>query len=617
GTGLTVFYGQMEIFSNLAFEVVEQSHIGIIGPNGGGKTSLLRIMVGEQEPDAGQVHRSRTLRIGYVPQVPPATFDGTLADEIRTAFDDLKRLEEKVERAAAGIESASATDRPQAEARYAALFQDFDTRGGYTYEERMDRTVSGLGLSAASLQTPVGKASGGERTRAAMAKALLADPDVLILDEPTNHLDLAGLAWLEQLLSRANFAFVVVSHDRYFLDRVVNQIWEIDHGRLLSFPGNYAKYRVLKAEMELSQRRDFEKQQKYIAKEESFIRRYGAGQRAQEAQGRATRLARLERLDDVAEQADVVLATALATRTARTVVRTENLKVGFVENGQRVQLLAVPDLNLERGSRVAVIGSNGAGKTTLIKTLLGVMPPLDGTVAWGGSVKPGYYWQGLTDLPEQLTVLDALIEVTDNLSAAEGRAYLARFLFRGDDAFQRVGTLSGGQRSRLALARLMITQPNVLVLDEPTNHLDIPSREALEEVLVGYNGTLIFISHDRQLITLLAKDLWIVDAGTMETFRGTFSEWVQQKGRPTPPVKAKASPKMVPIHKPPPAKKKVTKPAQDMEQVIFELEEKMQEIERQLQLASEEQDVAAVARLGAEHHATKARLEQTWAQWGG
>ena len=256
GSGISLSYGQMEIFSGLDVEVAERARIGIVGPNGGGKTSLLRIIVGEREPTAGAVHRARGVRIGYVPQVPVLETDGTLHDEVMTAFEGLFRLEREMQAAATEMECASGSERSQAEARYAALAHEFEDRGGYTYQNTMERAVAGLGLTEESLNTPAASCSGGERTRAALAKALLADPDILVLDEPTNHLDLAGLAWLERFLGRFRHAFIVVSHDRYFLDRVVTQIWEMDNGKLQAFPGNYSKYRVLKAEHELPQQRE-------------------------------------------------------------------------------------------------------------------------------------------------------------------------------------------------------------------------------------------------------------------------------------------------------------------------------------------------------------------------
>ena len=497
-SGLSVYYGSAEIFSNIGLEVGERFHIGIVGPNGSGKTSLLRLLTGQQEPDAGSVNITKGMRLGYVPQTHAGKVRGTLFDEVMTVFDGLRSIERELAVTATKIETSSPSERPQIEAKYAALLHQFDDQGGYTYQQTLERTVAGLGLSEQALSAPAAKASGGERTRAAMAKALLASPDLLVLDEPTNHLDLAGLAWLERFLARFDGAFIVVSHDRYFLDRVVTTMWEMDRGKLRSFAGNYSRYRILKAEQDARAQEEYEQQQNYLAKEDAFIRRYRAGQRAQQAQGRATRLARLERVDAPQEQTTFKLTSISASRSAQVVIRTRDLKAGFIEDGVGVPLLRVPNLDLERGAKAAIIGSNGAGKTTLLKTLLGVIPPIEGSVALGGNVVPCYYRQGQDDLREDLSVMDSLLDAKGMLPG-EARAYLARFLLRGDDVFQPVRSLSGGQRGRLALARLLVMKPNLLVLDEPTNHLDIPSQEALEQVLLDYDGTLLLVSHDRQL----------------------------------------------------------------------------------------------------------------------
>ena len=609
GTHLSVSYGHREIFSGLDFEVTEGARIGIVGPNGSGKTSLLRLIAGVQEPDAGAIHRNRGLRVGYVPQAPSLTAKGTLYEEILSAFDGLHALEREIEQAAAAMASGSA----EAAERHGTLLHEFESRGGYDSQSAVERIVAGLGLTQDSLNTIAVSASGGERTRAAMAKALLADPDLLVLDEPTNHLDLAGLAWLERFLAKFNHAFIVVSHDRYFLDKVVTEIWDMNHGKLKSYPGNYSKYKVLKEEAEAFQQKQYEQQQEFIAKEEEFIRRYRAGQKAAQAMGRLTRLNRLERLQDVANERRVALPSASATRTGQSVVRTRNLKVGFVNGLERAPLLSVPDLNVNRGSRIAVLGGNGAGKTTLIKTLLGDLPPLAGEVTLGVNVQPGYFKQGLEDLPERLSVLDALLEVKQ-MPPEEARRYLARFLFQRDETEKIVRDLSGGQRSRLALARLLIAKPNVLILDEPTNHLDIPSRDALEEVLLDYDGTLLFISHDRRFISLLAQQLWLVEEGTVKIFDGTFEEWMEDQEStppPSPKAKEKESPKL------PTPKKKLSKTPKspNHEQVIAELEGKLKEIDLQLQIATDQRDLAAIARLGAEHATTQALLEKTWAEW--
>ena len=622
---LALAYGDVEIFSGVSLRVEDAGRIGIVGPNGSGKSTLLKLLVGELEPDAGSVRLTRDARIGYVPQDPKSPSSGTIRDQLMTAFQELRRLETELEAAASELEHSELLEvweRERAEAHYSALLDRYEASGGYSYLHNLERVAAGVGLSSQALELPANTASGGEGTRAALAKALLSSPDLLVLDEPTNYLDLEGLTWLEGSLSHNTKAFLVVSHDRYFLDRVVNQVWEMDRGRLETYPGNYSKYRLLREEGRLRQQREYQRQQEHIESEQSFIRRYHAGQRAREARGRARRLERLERIEAPQTDAAVTFSGIDAGRTGHFVLQSEGLVVGFTEGGQATKLLSVPDLKLERGSRIAIIGANGTGKTTLLRTLLGLAPPISGRVLTGQGVETGYYSQESSELPEDATVLDAFLDVR-NLPLAEARSYLARFLFHGDEVFQSVGSLSGGERSRLALARLLITQPNLLILDEPTTHLDIPTREALERVLLTYTGTLLLVSHDRRLMSQMVDKLWIVEKGVLSTFTGGYEEWVEQAQEAeaaTPAENRSARTRnRTRINRPnppnPQRKPRVTA-TERPERDILELEDRLQEIERQVELASEAQDLDAIARLGVEHTQIQSQLEQRWAEWG-
>ncbi len=617
---LRLLYGEVEIFAGVDFQVEEDARVGIVGPNGGGKTSLIRILTGELAADEGAVAWRRGLRVGYVPQAPAQSAEGTLRDEVMLAFARLRQVEDGLAASALDIQAESGGDRRAAERRYDALLQEYEALGGYDYQHRLERVVDGVGLPDRTLDTPAQSASGGERTRAALAKALLSEPDFLILDEPTNYLDFKGLDWLEAFLARFAGGFMVVSHDRYFLDKVATQILELDTGRLRAYTGNFAKYRALKADMERRQQVEYERQQEYIAREEAFIRRYKAGQRAREARGRATRLSRLERIEKPQTNDAIRLGGVSANRTGRVAVRTSDLRVGYRQGGESVSLLQVADAELERGSRTAIVGSNGVGKSTLVATLLGLTPPIAGSARLGHNVEPGYYSQGSSDLPQGARVIDALLDIR-NLRLPEARNYLARFLFRGEDVFKRVSALSGGERSRLALARLLISEPNMLVLDEPTTHLDIPSREALEAALESYEGTLLFVSHDRRLISALATQLWVVEDGAARLFKGGFEDWMRGRdvaedgggkasvGKPRGAAarrRASAAERERAKRDAPP----------DYEGIIGELESRLADIDAALRRATERQSVAEIARLGAEYAETQTRLEEAWRAWG-
>ena len=618
---LRLFYGDVEVFSEVSVEVGEQARIGLVGPNGSGKTSLLRVLLSELEADSGDVTTSAGLRVAYVPQMAEHDAPGILRDEVMSAFDALFRLEDDLAASALEIQRRDGAARRRAESRYAELLEEYEALGGYDYQSQMERVVLGVGLPLDTLDTPVSLASGGERTRAALARALLADPDLLVMDEPTNYLDFDGLNWLEGFLSDFKYAVLVVSHDRYFLDRVCTEMWEMERGRLQRFPGNYSEYRDLKTAQVVRQSKEFERQQEYIAKEEYFIQRYKAGQRSREARGRETRLARLERIEAPQQEKTISIGQAQASRTGHVVVSLRGLSVGFSENGTETSLLTVPDADLERRSRTAVVGANGIGKTTLLRTILGEHKPISGTVTLGHNVQTGHLNQGTWNLPDDKTVLEAFLEIR-NIPIGDARDYLARFLFQGADVFKRVASLSGGERTRLALARLLITYPNVLVLDEPTTHLDIASRESLEATLESYDGALLFVSHDRHFINLMAERVWSIEDGTVQTFEGNFEEWMRVNRPPEPePVSKRARGRRRRRERESRKQERSSKSANeapkiDHEALIHGLEAEVEKIERQLEQASERQDLEAIARLGKRHARAQKAVENAWVEWG-
>ncbi len=617
---LRLFYGDIEVFAGVDADVQEHSRIGLVGANGGGKTSLLRVLIGDLEPDAGAVSTSSGLRLAYVPQLAEHDAPGTLRDGVESAFARLFELEAELADTALHIQQRQGNARRDAEVRYSKLLEEYESLGGYDYQSQVDRVAQGVGLTQETLDTRTAVASGGERTRAALARALLTDPDLLVLDEPTNYLDFDGLNWLEEFLSEFRYAVLAVSHDRYFLDRICTEIWELEHGRLQSFPGNYAAYRELKQAQVVRQQQEYERQQEYVAKEEYFIQRYKAGQRSREARGRETRLARLERIDAPQFERTINIGNSSASRTGHVTVRLRGVSVGFSNNGVETKLLSVQDTDLQRGSRTAVVGQNGIGKTTLLRTILGDLKPLSGTVNLGHNVLTGHLNQGTWDLPDDKNVLDAFLQAK-NIPIGDARDYLARFLFQGDDVFKMVSMLSGGERTRLSLARLLITYPNVLVLDEPTTHLDIASREVLEATLESYDGTLLFVSHDRHFISIMAERILVLEDGAARLFEGTFNEWATINRPPKPePASRRARAR----HR---RRERETKRREresgssaraqpiDYEALIQQLEADVTDIERRLATASANQNIKQIERLGRRHAKAQKAVEEAWARW--
>ena len=605
----------------------DQGLTAITGPNGSGKTSLLRVLLGMQDFDGGDIFKSDSLRVGYVPQTALQSGFGTLKDQISQVFQHLIQLEKDMETSAFAIQDSKGVEQAQAEKKYSTLMDEYESLGGYDYQNRMDRVVDGVGLSDTNLDTLVSDTSGGERTRAALATALLAGPDLLVLDEPTNYLDFKGLEWLEDFLNRSASAFMVVSHDRFFLDRVASEIWEIDNCRLKTYRGNYSKYKLLKSEEDARSAKEYIRQQEYIKREQNFIARYHAGQRSKEARGRAKRLRRIERIEAPSNEQNVSITSGFATRTGQTVISTNSLKIGFSTEQHSVKLFEVPDIEIERGTTTAIIGNNGIGKTTLLKTIIGSIPALSGSSNLGHNVKIGYFRQGSDEIPGHLTVLEALLEIK-NLSIGEARSFLARFLFTGEEIYDQVSSLSGGERGRLALSRLLITEPNVLVLDEPTTHLDILSREALEAMLKAFGGTTIFVSHDRHLISLLANNLLIITEGSVRHFAGSYQDLLKESNSNS---STKEEEKENPVQLPPSKKRSRTKSTpnlnsanlnrnaasrkEDHEKLISDLESQIKRLEKELQEASNTGDMDSITVLGIEHEELNLRLDRALSKW--
>ncbi len=501
-------FGAERIFSGVNFQIDEHDSIGLVGPNGAGKSTLLNILAGREEPDEGSVAVARNTRIGYLTQVVDFQPHNTLREEMLTVFSHLHEWERELNELAQEMASSPDGAQEQLLAHYADLQVRLEHAGGYTYENRVEQVLDGLGFTREQQSSSVMQLSGGQQTRAALGKLLLQEPDLLLMDEPTNHLDLAALEWLETYLSTWKGALVIVAHDRYFLDKVVSRTIEMAFGRIEEYPGNYTKYLSLREERMERRLREYEAQQAHIAHTEDFIRRYKAGQRSREARGRQKLLDRLERVERPQDFPEMHFEFTPITDSGLIVLSTQKLSVGYGRDRKSptvepTVLVQVADLELLRGDRVGLIGPNGAGKTTLLKTLIGEIPPVGGQVQIGHNVRIGYYSQTHGGLDMQRTILDEVRQAS-TFSEEGARSFLGRFLFSGDDVFKSISSLSGGERSRVALAKLTLQGPNVMILDEPTNHLDLQSRQFLEEILGEFEGTLLFVSHDRYFIDSLA-----------------------------------------------------------------------------------------------------------------
>jgi ATP-binding cassette subfamily F protein 3 len=535
---LAKFFGPDEIFRDVSFQVADREHVALVGVNGAGKSTLLRMIAGLDTPTQGEIAIARGARVAVLAQEPRFESDRTVRQEAQLAFDEALSALARMRELEDDMQSASDEVLDQLFQEYERLTLHFEVAGGFDVEHRTDEVLMGLGFGSEQMDEPVRTLSGGQKTRVALAKALLADPDLLLLDEPTNHLDLGMLDWLEGFLGSWRGAFLVVSHDRYFLDRVTSRTLDLSFGRLEDYPAPYGRYLVLREERRARQLQEYEEQQELIARTEEFIRRFRAGQRSREARGRQTRLDRLERLDRPQEHAALTLRVQPTIRSGREVVTAAPLRVGYSGSGGERVLLSTPELRVERGDRVAIIGQNGSGKSTLLRTIVGELAPLSGRVGFGTNVKVGYYAQGHEGLPVDGSPLSILVS-SQPMSEDAARTYLARFLFRGDEVHRPVAALSGGERSRLALACLLVEGANLLILDEPTNHLDIQSRETLEEMLTGYDGTVVFVSHDRFFIDRVATRVWDIAAGKLVPYLGNYSDAARQKSRlgaPEPPA---------------------------------------------------------------------------------
>jgi ATP-binding cassette subfamily F protein 3 len=653
---LSKSFGPVDLFSGVTFAIPKGSRLALVGPNGCGKTTLLRILVGLDEPSGGKISRARGVRIGYLPQEAEFEIEGTVWDACYIVFTDLIARQGELEKLEA--EMSVAETREQALQRYGTLQHEFERRGGYTFQTRIKQVLTGLGFSAEDFHMPLDHLSGGQRTRAFLASLLLSEPDLLMLDEPTNHLDIAAVEWLEGYLRKWDGAVVIVSHDRYFLDRVANGILEMVFGATEHYSGNYSAYLRTREERWEHRGETFEAEKEKLLKDVEYIKKNISGQNVSQAKGKLRRLSRtVQAIEQVGMEAvvnqkwietseEVTIGTSPfgpeeaerrvralrapvrtlprlhlnlrpAGRSGELVLRTSSLQVGYPERS----LFSAPDIVLRRGDCAALIGPNGAGKTTFLKTVLGQLEPLEGEVKLGASLKTGYFAQAHEGLNPQNTPIQEIDLIMPNWLQGQIREYLGKYLFSGDDAFKKVEVLSGGERGRLALAKLALQDTNVLLLDEPTNHLDIPSQEILEAVLDDYSGTILLVTHDRYLIDALGTQIWEIepDESKLTIFEGTYSQRREERER-LAMLHALEVPLTVPQrvarrNADPVAKEERRRTArlQELENKIAVLEEQMAEIGRKLE--NPPKDTALVRKWGNQYTGLQAEMDKWLEEW--
>ena len=523
-TGVSKSFGSQDVLRDVSFQINPSEKIGLIGANGTGKTTLLKLIAGAYESDSGSVSRRSQLEIGSLDQIPDFRGDTSVLEEGLRASQHVQRIETAMRELEHIIAEAPTRDVLD---RYSRLQHEFELKGGYSYRARTEAALLGVGFSRHALDQHSRSLSGGEKNRLALAKLLLSNAELLLLDEPTNHLDIKSIEWLEKFLRETSKTLVIVSHDRFFLDRAVSRIFEISGTAIQDYRGNYTYYLKERAERFARQQKEWELQGEWIEKQEDYIRRNIAGQKTKQAQSRRKLLARVQPLEKPkSPSAKVKFRFLPVERSGRYVLTARNLCVGY----EGRPLLDSIQFEVQRGERWAILGPNGSGKTTLLRTLIGARSPIEGELEWNQALDIGYYDQQLQDLRPDAAVLDELRELDSSPTDGELRSFLAQFLFSGDDVFKNVASLSGGEKSRLTLAKIIYATPQLLALDEPTNHLDIASREALEMALIEYPGTILFVTHDRYLVQKIATHLLYVEEGKAHVFDrlSAFEEWLEK-----------------------------------------------------------------------------------------
>ena len=623
--GLGKSFGVRQVFSNVSFEIKEGDRIALVGPNGAGKSTLLKCILGIEELDEGQVVMSPVASIGYLQQ-DVNLGDASLAEEIETAWEDVHALENKLQELTTYLETHEASESDLQRLDY--LQNRLEWLGGYDYEQKTKRIVYGLGFTDEDLYKPANAFSGGQKTRINLAKALVRSPDFLFLDEPTNHLDMEMLEWLEGYLSSYRGGILIVSHDRYFMDRIVTGVVELDHHKATTYRGNYSRYVAQREERLKADTIAYEKQQEYIKKTEEYIDKYRAGIKSKMARGRQSQLNRLERLEAPETSHSLDFKFPSAAMSADKVLVLDHVSIGYKTDDPIIDDVSVV---VRRGESVALIGPNGAGKSTMVKAIVGELFPTEGHIDIGNRVQVGYFSQEHEELHDRWQVVDEIIN-NYNFTEEKARIVLGSFLFKGDDVFKLVGDLSGGERARLALLKLFLQGDNFLILDEPTNHLDVPTREIVERALQQFGGTCFIISHDRYFLDQVSTRTLVLENKGLTEYLGNYS-YYKEKLKEQQDIAAltevveevakedvKSEAKTISTSPSDEPKKKtntymVEKQLAEVEEEIARLEATMKMYEVQLANPVVQQDLAEMENISKQLSDTESNLQKLYEKW--
>lgn len=525
---LTKYFGSTCIFENVTFEIDNSDKVGFVGSNGAGKTTLFKVLTNEEYSDDGEVFIGKNVRIGYMHQHPTHSSEGTVFSNMLEVYADLIKLEQELDDIILSIE-LDENNRDELIEKHHILSEKFKNNGGYVYKSKIRSVLIGLGFNEEDFSTPVNVLSGGQRTRLLLAKLLLQEPELLLLDEPTNHLDIESTKWLEEYLTSYPGGMIIVSHDRYFLDKVTNRTLELENKKITSYKGNYSKYSVLKKERELHETRVYENTMAEVNRLKSVIeqqRRWNREKNIKTAESKQKVIDRLlKELEEPPSHHETIHFSFKATRTSGNDVLSAK---GIAKSFDGKQIFSNADLNIYRGDRIFLLGPNGCGKTTFFKILLKYINADKGEFTHGANVDVGYYDQTGDSLNNENTIIEEIWDAFPELNHTQVRSACAAFLFKGEDVFKNVSELSGGERARVSLIKLMLSGSNFLMLDEPTNHLDISTREILEDALLNYNGTFLIISHDRYFINKLATSICVMSDSGIKKYDGNYEYYLEK-----------------------------------------------------------------------------------------